>query len=183
MTQAHKRLQVNYQMVDKTFPTTKPDTIDLAHSVCNNISLIISLIDAQPNATQIPLPDCNLTMFNTLFTCFGAPVEWKMYNGEVFFPYGWADEHFKLPDSDADDIHDSLFMIDEVGEQVQFWSLVAAGILFVIILAMLFRGHLDMLARHQTVWHAFDPTTSYKGPGSAKEEGEWCSCGLIDILC
>lgn len=167
LTQAHKRLQVNYQMLDKTFPITKPDTIDLAHSVCRNISLIISLIDAQPNATQIPLPDCNMTMFNTLFTCFGTPVDWKMYNGEVFFPYGWADEHFKLPDSDADDIHDSLFLIDEIGAQIQFWSLIAAGILFVIILAMLFRGHLDMLARGQTVWHAFDPTTSYKGPNNA----------------
>lgn len=97
LVQAHKRLQVNYQMLDKTFPTTKPDSIDLAHAVCANISTIIQLIDSS-GGQNITVPDCNLTMFTTLFTCFGTPVEWKMYNGEVFFPYGWADEHFKLPD-------------------------------------------------------------------------------------
>jgi len=64
--------------------------------------------------------------------------------------------------SDADDIHDSLFLIDDIGLAVQFWSLIAAGILFVIILAMLYRGYLDKTARGEPIWHAFDPTSSYK---------------------
>ena len=176
LTQAHKRLQVNYQMVNKKFPQTNPQDINLATSLCSNFSQIIELVDQFGNMT-IPVPNCTLTVFTELFTCFGTPMEWKFYNDEIFFPYGWADEHFKLPDSDADDVHDSLFLIQDLAHQTQFWALIAAGILFTIILAMLYRGHLDMLARGETVWHAFDetsPSGEYKyqpvkqGDGSGK---------------
>jgi hypothetical protein len=163
---------VNYQMLDKSFPTTKPEDIDLANALCANFTQIITLLDTF-GGMNITVPNCNLTVFTELFTCFGTPVDWKFHNGDIFFPYGWADEHFKLPDSDADDIHDSLFFIDDMAHQVQFWSLIAAGILFTIILAMLYRGHLDMLARGQTVWHAFDhehsPSDIYKRRNSRGE--------------
>jgi hypothetical protein len=173
LTQAHKRLQVNYQMVDKVFPTTDPSNVAMAEGVCTNFTKIITILDAVKDL-NITIPDCNMTVFTELFTCFATPVQWSFYNGEIFFPYAWVDEHFKLPDSDADDIHDSLFFIDDFGKQVQFWSLVAAGILFAIILAMLYRGHIDMLARGQTVWHAFDetsPATPYKRRNSHGEGG------------
>lgn len=159
-TLAHKRLQVNYQMVDKRLPQTDAESVVLAESICANISDVIETLSRfriyTRNVTSL---SCNLTVFTELFTCFSAPADWKMYNGEIFFPYGWVDESFQLPDSDADDIRNSLYLIDTIGQQVQFWSLIAAGILFVIILAMLYRGHLDMLARGQTVWHAFDETS------------------------
>lgn len=173
LTAAHKRLQVNYEMVDKIFPSTSPEDAKLAAQLCTNLTDTIQFLESKglipPNIT---LPGCELTIFTELFTCFGAPVEWKMYDGNIFFPYGWVDESFQLPDDDADDIHDSLFFIDDLGVQVQFWSLITAGILFVIILAMLYRGHLDMLARGQTVWHAFDetsPSTPYKRRNSRGE--------------
>mmetsp|Transcript_56977 Transcript_56977/g.112250 ORF Transcript_56977/g.112250 Transcript_56977/m.112250 type:complete len:782 (+) Transcript_56977:126-2471(+) len=172
LTQAHKRLQVNYQMTDKSFPTTNPNDIALAYSACANISLLINTLNSVPAiaAMNITAPNCTLSVFTELFTCFGTPVDWNFYNGEIFFPYAWADENFKLPDSDADDINDSLMYIEDFGERLQFWSLIAAGIFFVIILSMLYRGHLDMLARGQTVWHAYDntlaPNTPYKRKNS-----------------
>jgi hypothetical protein len=97
-----------------------------------------------------------------------------MYEGNIFFPYGWVDESFDLPQSDADDIKDSLYLVNNVAHMLQFWSLIASGILFTIILAMLYRGHLDMLARGQTLWHAYDqsPSDVYKQQrGAVAEDG------------
>uniref|UniRef100_A0A7S3HNV8 Uncharacterized protein n=1 Tax=Spumella elongata TaxID=89044 RepID=A0A7S3HNV8_9STRA len=82
-----------------------------------------------------------------------VPADWKMYNGEVFFPYGWVDESFSLPKDDADDIKNTLYLIDGIIGNLQFWSLVMAGIFFVVLLAMLYRGHLDRLALGHK-WHA-----------------------------
>jgi hypothetical protein len=173
-TLAHKRLQVNYQMQDRTLPQTDPDNQALANAICANISDVIeSLASHKIYTRNLTSLSCNMTLFNDLFTCLNAPADWRMYNGEVFFPYGWVDESFLLPESDADDVKNSLYLIDTMGGQVQFWSLVAAGILFAIILAMLYRGHIDMRARGQTVWHAFDetsPATPYKQDYQAQQQ-------------
>jgi hypothetical protein len=165
LTQAHKRLQVNYQMKSKKYPQTLPDDISLLNSLCQNISDIVDILHRAHIPTgNITDVACNLTVATKMFTCWGASMDWEVYSGEIFFPYGWTDEHFRLPDSDADDLHDSLLFIDDLALQVQFWSLICSGILFVMILSMLYRGYLDMLAKDLTIWHYFDesPSAYYK---------------------
>ena len=145
-TLAHKRLQVNYQMIDKILPQTNPSNTILVNEICANISNIIETLAQYDIYTKnITSLSCNMTLFNDLFTCFNTKAEWNMYNGEIFFPYGWVDESFQLPNSDAEDIKNSLYLIDNIGVLIQFWFLIIAGILFTIILAMLYRGYLDFI--------------------------------------
>lgn len=172
-TLAHKRLQVNYQLVDKSLPRTSAENQLLANEICANISEVMTTLGqfdiGNFNVTTL---SCNMTTFNALFTCLAEPADWRMYNGEVFFPYGWVDESFQLPESDADDIANTLYLIEDTNDALQFWSLVAAGIFFCIIVSMLYRGHIDMLARGQTVWHAFDETISPRCSDSSSGNGE-----------
>ena len=145
-TLAHKRLQVNYQMIDKILPQTNPSNTILVNEICANISNIIETLAQYDIYTKnITSLSCNMTLFNDLFTCFNTKAEWNMYNGEIFFPYGWVDESFQLPNSDAEDIKNSLYLIDNIGVLIQFWFLIIADILFTIILAMLYRGYLDFI--------------------------------------
>eukprot|EP01032_Pedospumella_encystans_P012890 gene12890-14876_t len=112
-TLAHKRLQVNYQMTDRTLPTTDPASQALATAVCANISDIVTVL-----------------------------------SGFRRFPYNISALTY-----DADDIKNTLYLIDGIIGNLQFWSLVMAGIFFAVLLAMLYRGHLDRLALGHK-WHA-----------------------------
>ena len=168
-TLAHKRLQVNYQLVDKKLPQTNENTIDLANAVCANISQTVDILHSFGISTgNLTSVSCNLTMFTSLFTCFGAPADWKMYNGEVFFPYGWVDESFSLPDSDAEDIRNTIYFVDDLAVAIQFWGLITAGICFVIIVAMLYRGYLDLLKHNGDIWHSYDVSPMSNGAGAGE---------------
>lgn len=168
LARAHKRLQVNYEMTSKTFPTTSPDAIAQAHSVCNDISDALTLL----NQTDITHLDCDLTLFDELLTCLGAPAGWEMYQDKVYFPYGWADEGFVLPDSDAEDISNSLYLIDDIASAFRFWCVIVAIGCFIGISAMLCRGYLDRRKSfEQSVLgagsHHGSATASYKARRSA----------------
>jgi hypothetical protein len=164
LVNVRNRIQVSYQMKSKKFPQNTDDSEALAHSLCQNVSEIVATLQqfgVIDNTTSI---DCELVVFTDLYNCFNAPMDWQFYRGEIFFPYGWVDEHFTLPESDADQVRNSLLYVDDFAVKLRFWSLLTAGVLFVMILSMLYRGYLDMLAKDLTIWHYFDesPSAYYK---------------------
>jgi hypothetical protein len=51
-------------------------------------------------------------------------------------PYSWVREHFELSESDANDLDNSLFALQLFATQLQFWCLILAGGLALIIIAV-----------------------------------------------
>ncbi|KAJ1438553.1 CD36 family-domain-containing protein [Ochromonadaceae sp. CCMP2298] len=148
---AQKKLQLVYQMVDHLLPSTRPDSIQEANSICANMSDTLDLLH-QFGVDTSPITDlsCNLTLATELLTCFNAPADWQMYDGGVFFPYAWADEHFYLPDSDAEDLSNGLFILDTAADQMRFWSLVASAVCGAALLAVAYNANRDKLGGWDT---------------------------------
>mmetsp|Transcript_28012 Transcript_28012/g.47086 ORF Transcript_28012/g.47086 Transcript_28012/m.47086 type:complete len:810 (-) Transcript_28012:345-2774(-) len=160
-----KKLQVNYEMWDESYPTTQPDTIDKANAVCADLDEALAILHALNIDTgNITTLSCNLTIFTEMFTCFNAPADWQMHNGDIFFPYGWTNENFYLPDDDAEDMQNSLFVIDTVADEVRFWSLICACCCATALMAMMYRGYID---KHHSV---FDPITMIKEMQQEREK-------------
>lgn len=138
LAHAEKKLQVNYLMESYSLPSpSEPDSADLAQGVCHNITdLENKLIDAGVDPSQLPTFTCDNPQVESLFTCWAAPADWKMQNDAIYFPYGWCSEAMQLPDSTADDLNNSLFMIDDLAAEIRFWSLIVAGLCFAVLCAM-----------------------------------------------
>ena len=139
LVHAEKKLQINYLMTSYYLPKpSEPDSADIANGVCHNITdLEQKLIDSGVvDPSQVPTLNCDNPVVQSLFTCWATPADWKMQDDAVYFPYGWVSEAMQLPDSTADDLNNSLFLIDDVAEGIRFWSLVIAGLCFAILCAM-----------------------------------------------
>jgi hypothetical protein len=99
LARAEKRLQVNYLLTSKTFPTAKPTSEEFSNQVCANItSLLNQLLDSRiPNIPPFLYnlsQSCNLTYLEPLLICLSKKTDWNLNNNHIYFPYGWAEEGF-----------------------------------------------------------------------------------------
>jgi hypothetical protein len=138
LVRAKKRLQVNYQLIPQTFPNFPNTTAANIHSICENFASIIDTLASQGVSLNISAPACNNTFVENMFTCLAIPSDWKYQADNIFMPYSWVEEYFSLPQSDADDLNDSLFAIQNFGKTFQFWSMIAAGLLGAMIAASIY---------------------------------------------
>jgi len=125
-----------------SLPTTKNDTLQHIKDICLSISALYISIDSN---TSI---DCNLTALSTVLTCLSQPASYNISNGQVIYPYGWADEHFELPESVSRELKSSLFYLEDIADAIQFWCLVIAGSLFITMLSMVYIVYVD---RYKTI--------------------------------
>lgn len=142
LASAHKRLQVNFQVSSLSFPTTKNDTLQNIENICLEINAIYISIGS--NITI----DCNLTALSPILTCLSQPASYNISNDKMIYPYGWADEHFELPESVSRDLKSTLFYLEEIADAIQFWCLVIAGSLFITMLSMIYIVYVD---RYKTI--------------------------------
>lgn len=134
LVKARKRLQVNYYMEDYAIPEVLPSTVDLGYAACDNITELAALLDGVVAEPHIA---CNVSIVTDSIVCLSQPSNWKYENGGVFMPYGWVSEDLTLPESDANDLQNSLFIMEDVADGIRFWSLFAGGFCFAMIVAML----------------------------------------------
>jgi len=125
-----------------SLPTTKSDTLQKIQNICLNISALYISIGSNASI------DCNLTALSTILTCLSQPASYNISNDQLIYPYGWADEHFELPESVSRDLKSSLFYLEEIADAIQFWCLVIAGSLFIAMLSMIYIIYVD---RYKTV--------------------------------
>ncbi len=152
LARAEKKLQVNYLMTNYEMPKTEDDTITLAHAICANITEVEALLIASnqlDDPDSLPKFSCNSSLVTNLFTCLNAPSTWAFQNDAIYFPYGWANEQMTLPDSTADDLNDSLFLVDDLAEELRFWCLIISGLCFAVLLAMLLNSYCDQQDRRK----------------------------------
>lgn len=135
LVRADKKLQLNYQLIPKTFPNVPNTTASTIHSICENFVNVIDSLTSQGIVLNISAPYCNNTFVDNLFTCLAIPSDWNYQAGNIFLPYSWAQEYFSLPQSDADDLNDSLFAVQKIASSFQFWAMVAAGVFGAMIAA------------------------------------------------
>jgi hypothetical protein len=135
MVQAKKRLQVNYQVQNYNLPEANQTSVTLAESACDNIAIAVSAINSQ-QPVNITV-NCTDTLLIPLIACLAIPSNWTLSQPEIFFPYGWVAEEFELPASDANDLKNSLLMVNSLSSEIRFWSLIIAGFCFAAIVAML----------------------------------------------
>ena len=60
----------------------------------------------------------------------------KVEQGNIFYPYVWAEESFELTGDDATALKDSLFMFVDLSEQIGFWCLVASAFFICAIIVI-----------------------------------------------
>jgi hypothetical protein len=162
LARGRKRLQVNYQMKTYILPQIMDNSSEVAYLNCLQINETIQAINENvPDAAGIPtLPslDCGNAFVQGMLTCLSLPSTWKMANDEIFFPFGWTSEELDLPESDANDIHDMMITTEQLGEHIQFWCLIIAGICFAILLTMLVHNYIMFRERN----YSYDLYRNYK---------------------
>ncbi len=156
LARAAKKLQVNYLMESKTLPQTQSDSLEIAHNICGNFSLVEAQLieNGLANATDLPdLGDCQNQLITGLFTCLSAPSDWQFKGGSLYMPYGWANEQMTLPDSAAQDLNDSLFLVDDIAEDLRFWCLIISGLCFAVLASMVLNSYMDRQERRKDAQH------------------------------
>eukprot|EP01038_Epipyxis_sp_PR26KG_P004648 gene4648-6532_t len=146
LARAQKSLQVVYHMTPLTLPTLSPDALPTAQELCYNLTSLFNLTSHLPNYKEevdLPLPssiNCELPTLTPLFNCLSLPSTWSFQNGDdgIFFPYGWVTEGVVLPDSDAEELSNSLFMADNLADAIRKYSLIAAGGFCFLLLLQLY---------------------------------------------
>lgn len=135
---AKKRLQLAYLIESKTYPEA-PKALDTEAAVCANLTNIVSTLHSLGLAENITI-DCNLEVLTELLTCWQQPSTWTINSFReegLYMPYGWVEEKLTLPESDATDLNDSLFAVDDLASDCRKLSLMIAGLCFASMLAML----------------------------------------------
>lgn len=138
LVRAEKKLQLNYQLTTQIFPTAPNTTAETLYDICLSYdSLLVSLEEAgiQTNLTALP---CGNAFVQNLVTCISTESDWILQDNQIFLPYSWVREHFVLPESDADDLNETLFALQSFAGALQFWCLVLGGGFFCVICAALF---------------------------------------------
>lgn len=119
LVRAKKRLQLNYVVKDWYAPSVSDYAL-------GNITAACSLVNTA---------ECEAA--KELLTCLNVETNWTVQNNEIYYPYAWAEESFSLSREDADSLNDSLFSFINLAQQIQLWSLVAAGIFFATLVGLL----------------------------------------------
>ncbi len=133
---AAKRLQLNYVLYDWYAPNISTDAaIDLS-KICED-----PVVTGADDPTY--LKKCQLMV--KMFECLSIPSTWTFENGEVYYPYAWAEESFELSADDAQGIRDSLYLFRNASEQTGIWciALSSAFILAVIVVVCVDRSPLE----------------------------------------
>jgi hypothetical protein len=135
LVEARKRLQVNYLMQDYTIPEVAESTVDLGYAACANMTILT----AELGSFGIDVPDiqCNTSIVTSAIECLAQPSTWKFQSGQIFVPYGWVSEDLSLPESDANALQNTLFIMDDIAAGVRLWSLFAGGFFFAMLCATL----------------------------------------------
>jgi hypothetical protein len=138
LLEAKKRLQVNYLLKSYSMPELYASAPQAASQMCANVTKFAISAGVITGKTY-DHPNCPL--FNLfmvpLLTCFTVPSTWNIRNDEIFFPYGWVSEEGGMSESSANDLKDSLYGTEDFAAAVRFWSLIAAGIFFAMIISLL----------------------------------------------
>ena len=119
---AKKRLQLNYFISNWYCPNISTDVVTEMTSICATEGLNTS--------------DCFDTLH--LMQCLSTESNWRIYNNGSYYPYAWAEESFTLSKNDAEDLKSSLFVITNLSTQLGLWSFIAAGIVFALLLGVLY---------------------------------------------
>ncbi|RYH18302.1 hypothetical protein EON65_27325 [archaeon] len=159
LVEAKKRLQINYLMESYSLPEISPESVDAAEALCAGLQSLIEKIKDLPGVNETALPDvtCELTVITPLFTCLAQPSQWKLANDQIFFPFGWVAEEMALPDSDAEELKNTLFVMDGAAEELRFWSLIVAGACFGMLCMMGISMYYEKL-HPQNKWQTFEKT-------------------------
>lgn len=140
IARATKRIQVNYLMPSTYLPTANASTLAAAQDLCGQLQLVVDFMHQNNITTNVTI-SCNSTIAGPTLQCLSIPSNWTMYGGEVYVPYGYAEEGITMPQSTADDLNSSLFLVDDIADGFRFWCLVVAGICFAVLLAMTCSSH------------------------------------------
>jgi len=126
LARAYKRLQLNYYMEDYYLPTVTEEAVTLMEGVCAALN----------NGTECYGLDAMLT-------CLAIPTDWKYQNGGVYFPHAWVEESLVMDEDTANGVKDGIYGAQELGEMVQLWSFVAAGILAAAVAGLVLSKYLQ----------------------------------------
>lgn len=140
LAKARKRIQLSYLVSTYTMPQLQnQDAPAQSVAMCNQVTAFTRDV-TKITKKRYDSPNCiaEQLVVVPLLTCFIQPSNWNIRNKEIFFPYGWVSEEVTMPESYADDLNDSLFAAQDLAVAIRFWCLVAAGILFGMILAVLY---------------------------------------------
>ncbi|RYY83742.1 hypothetical protein EON63_10550 [archaeon] len=141
LVRAKKRLQVNYQVDSMAFPQISQESEVFANEICANISSIVAEL-AQLNIidpSQVPDYECNSLLLTPFFLCLAsAKGNWTIRNDRIFHPYGWTQEAAELPESDATDWNNTLFMAYRLADGIRLWCGVLGGVLLVVMSALVY---------------------------------------------
>jgi hypothetical protein len=121
LARARKSLQLNYVLSNWYAPSVSDGVVENITDVCS--------------APGMNTTDC--LSAQSLLTCLNIQSNWTVQNNEIYYPYAWAEEGFALSRDDAESLQDSLFSYIDLAQQVQLWSLVAAGILFAMLVVLI----------------------------------------------
>ena len=113
---AAKRLQLNYVVNNWYAANISTDaSAQLDANICSSPRIT--------NETYIK--NCQLLM--QFFDCLAIPSDFKVQEGNIYYPYAWAEESFELTSDDAAVLKESLFMFVDLSEQIGFWCLVTSA--------------------------------------------------------
>lgn len=135
LVEARKRLQVNYYMQDYAIPEVDPSTVDLGYAACANLTALTTELASL--GVDVPDINCNTSVVTNGIVCLSQPSTWTFQNGGVFVPYGWVSEDLSLPESAANALTNSLFIMETIADGIRMWSLFAGGFFFAMICATL----------------------------------------------
>lgn len=140
LVRAKKRLQVNYQIDSYSFPEISQEAEAFGYGICENITHIVQQLVRFGVLDPATVPDyqCDTILLTPFFKCLAINGNWSVQNDRIFHPYGWVNEAAELPESDATDWKNSLFLVYDIADKVRLWSLVAAGLLFGALVAALY---------------------------------------------
>lgn len=144
LARASKKLQLNYYLFPFEFPTAEPDAAEYAHSLCEDVADAVDQINGIVNSSNVTAPFCNSTAIQELLTCLSLETDWNIREERIGFPFGWTDESLTMSDDTADDIKNTLYLIDYDAEGLRFWCLVIAGICFAMLCAMHINDYLSV---------------------------------------
>ena len=113
---AAKRLQLNYVLNDWYAANISTTTAsDLNSSVCSTPLI----------TDENYIRNCQLLM--QFFECLAIPTDFKVQEGNIYYPYVWAEESFELSADDASTLKDSIYVLVDASEEIGMWCLVASG--------------------------------------------------------
>jgi hypothetical protein len=87
LARAYKRIQVNYQLFDTYLPQSDPSTLNEADWICGNLTALSNVIAAAGGDPSV-VPQCNLTIPYSLFSCLAEPSDYKFPGGSAMVPMG-----------------------------------------------------------------------------------------------